>query len=126
MQHSQLNLLLRIHAAPGYAVGMKSQGTWESESRGWRPLGNDAQIEDSCLVAPLTAAALLDAEAKAKEGCRAEGIAETILKFLELRGVALSAEQRQEILDCHDRDRLDGWLRRAALASSVEDLTHRS
>jgi hypothetical protein len=57
---------------------------------------------------------------------QAEGIAEAVLKFLELRGVTVPAEQRQEILDCRDRDRLDRWLRQAALASSPEDLTPQS
>jgi hypothetical protein len=126
MQYSQLSLLLRLYAAPGYTVGIRSQRAWESESGGWRPLGNDAQTEGSCLVAPLTAAALLDAEAKDKEAGRAEGIAEAIVKFSELRGITLSAEQRREILDCQDRARLNGWLRRVALASSAEDLTPRA
>jgi hypothetical protein len=34
---------------------------WSAESGSWRPLDAGAQIEDSCLVAPLTVAALLDA-----------------------------------------------------------------
>jgi hypothetical protein len=133
-----------------FTVWVKTQRVceWSSEGESWRPLDPAAQIEDSCLVAPLSVAALLDAviadnsvlealaakgnpalqerEAAAEAKGRAEGTAEAIVKFLELRGVALSAEQGQEILDCHDRDRLDGWLRRAALASSAEDLMPRS
>ncbi|MFY9822316.1 MAG: hypothetical protein WAM82_13115 [Thermoanaerobaculia bacterium] len=36
---------------------------WSAESRSWRPLAGDAQIEDPCLVKPLPVAALLDAAA---------------------------------------------------------------
>ena len=60
--------------------------------------------------------------AQGKAEGRAEGIAESILKFLEARGVAVSLAQRQEILRCHDLDRLDRWLRRAALASSADEV----
>jgi hypothetical protein len=146
-----------------FTVWVKTQRVceWSPENERWHPLEASAQIEDPCLVAPLSVGALLDAamadnsvlealvakglpalqereaavEARGKEAGRAEGraegriegkvegIAEAILKFLELRGVILPTELRQEILVCHDRDRLDRWLRQAALASSAEDLT---
>jgi len=54
---------------------------------------------------------------------RAEGVAEAILKVLEARGIALSKGQRQEILDCRDLGRLDRWLARAVLASSIAEVT---
>ena len=60
------------------------------------------------------------AEGKA-EG-KAEGQAEAILRFVEARGLAVSAAQRQEILSCRDLARLDRWLYRAALASSAEEV----
>jgi hypothetical protein len=41
----------------------------------------------------------------------------------EVRGVPVSEAQREEILRCSDLDRLGRWLRRAALASSADELT---
>jgi hypothetical protein len=106
---------------------------WSSESQSWRPLNADSKIEDPCLVAPLAVAALLDAAAAdnaVAEALVAKGNpvilrweAEAILKVLEARGLAVSTDQRQEILSCHDRDRLDRWLRRAAVASSADEIT---
>ena len=109
---------------------------WSPESQSWRPLEAGAQIEDPCLVTPLAVAALLDAaaadnavvEALAAKGNpeiqRREAVveAEAILKVLEARGIAVSVDQRQEILSCQDRDRLDQWLRRAVLASSAGEV----
>jgi hypothetical protein len=156
MQQSQLSLLLRVHAAPGYIVGgLKTKQTWESESRVRSPCDNGARIEDSCLclTEPLLVAALLDAagadnsvvealaakgnpalqqreaaaeargEAKGEANGRARGMAEAILRVLEVRNVTVNPEQRQEILDCQDLDRLDRWLRRAAVASSSDEIT---
>jgi hypothetical protein len=122
---------------------------WSPASKSWCPLGRDSAIEDPCLVTPLSVAALLDAavadnavigalaakgnpelrkreaaaEARGKAEGRAEGQADAILKFLEIRGVAVSPSQRQEILGCSDLDRLDRWLRRAAFASSAGEVT---
>ena len=53
----------------------------------------------------------------------ARGRAESVLKVLEARGLAVSAAQRQEILDCRDLARLDRWLARAVRASSVAEVT---
>jgi len=53
---------------------------------------------------------------------QARGEAEAVLKVLEARGAAVSEAQRQEILACRDLDRLDRWLRRAALAASVDEV----
>ncbi len=140
-----------------FIKGQQRVCEWSPESQGWRPLNPDSLIEDPCLVAPLSVAALLDAtaadnavvealvaknnpaiqqreaEAAAKAAAkaraegeitgRAEGLAGAILKVLEARGVEISAPQRQEISDCRELDRLDRWLRRAALASSVSEVT---
>ncbi|HSK78558.1 MAG TPA: hypothetical protein VLQ45_19040, partial [Thermoanaerobaculia bacterium] len=125
---------------------------WSPENQTWRPLEAIAQIEDPCLVTPLAVAALLDAavadnavvqalaakgnpeirrrEAEAEARGRAEGTTEgeargaakSILKFLEARGVAVSPAQREEILSCRDLDRLDLWLSRVALTSSVDEV----
>ena len=118
---------------------------WSPASRSWCPLDAGSRIEDPCLAAPLAVAALLDAaladnavaealiakgnptirnlEAAAGAKGRAEGIAESIITLLEVRGVPVSEAQRKEILRCSDLDRLDRWLRRAALASSVDEIT---
>ncbi|MEA2603555.1 MAG: hypothetical protein QOF89_4547 [Acidobacteriota bacterium] len=61
--------------------------------------------------------------AEGRAAGRAEGMAESILRILEARGVAVSPAQREEILCCSDFDRLDRWLLRATLASSVNELT---
>jgi hypothetical protein len=110
---------------------------WSAESQGWRPLDRHSQIEDPCLVAPLAVAALLDDAAKdiavveglaaqcnpAIERREAAVAAEVILKVLKARGVAVSESQRQESLRCLDRNRLDRWLARAVVASSVDEVT---
>ena len=121
--------------------GKRRVREWAPEGVTWRLLPADAQIEDRCLVKPLRVAALLDAaaadnavvealaakgnpeilrrEAAAEAKGRAKGRAEDVLKVLEARGIAVSETQRDEILRCLDLDRLDLWLRRAALASSA-------
>jgi len=133
-----------------FAVWAKSHRVceWSAESGSWRQLAPDAQIEDSCLVTPLRVAALLDAatadnsvaealvakdnpvlqerEAAAEARGEARGVARSILGFLEARGLAISEDQRQEILGCQDLDRLQQWLRRAALASSADEVTSES
>ena len=129
---------------------------WSPESQSWLALDAGSRIEDRCLMAPLSVAALLDAaladiavaevliakrnpailkleaavKAEGKAEGRAEGraelMAESILKILEARGVAVSLAQREEILRCADADRLDRWWRRASSASSTEELTSAS
>jgi hypothetical protein len=122
---------------------------WSPESDRWRLLEAGTQIEDPCLVRPLTVAALLDlpkadsavVEALAAKGSpailerdaaakaegllegKADGLAESILTVLEARGIPASEAQREEILGCRDLDLLDRWLLRAALASSAGELT---
>jgi len=119
---------------------------WSPESRSWHPVG--ASITDHCLAAPLPSAALLDAaeadnavaealiakgnpvlrkqEAAAKNAGHSEGLAEgqaeSILKILAARGLAVNATQRQQILLCRDPERLDLWLSRAVLVSSADEV----
>jgi hypothetical protein len=129
---------------------------WSPERRAWRRLEPGSWIEDPCLVAPLAVAALLDAaaadnavaaalvakgnpallqrEAAARSEGEAEGEAkgeikgeaEAILKILQARGLEVSEARRQEVLHCRDRERLDRWLRRAVLASSVGEVLSES
>jgi Putative restriction endonuclease len=113
---------------------------WSPESRSWRLLDPDSLIEDPCLTMPLKVAALLDAavadnavaEALVAKGnpvirgreaaAEAKGKVMALLQFLEARGVPVSPAQRQEILRCEDLDRLDRWVRRAASASSADEV----
>ncbi len=130
-----------------FTVWIKTQRVceWSSEKQSWCPLDRESRIEDRCLAAPLEVTALLDAaaadnavvealaakdnrmirrlEAEAEAKGRAEGMAESILGFLEARGIVVGDVQRQEMLGCHDLGRLNWWLRRAALAASADDLT---
>jgi hypothetical protein len=53
---------------------------------------------------------------------RAEGEAEAVLVFLEARGIAVTDEQRQRILECDDLERLGVWLRRAATVADASGL----
>ncbi|HEY9014578.1 MAG TPA: Uma2 family endonuclease [Gemmatimonadales bacterium] len=118
---------------------------WSAVSQSWHPLEAGSSIEDRCLVKPLAVAALLDAaladnavaeallakgnpvlqkrEAAAEAKGEARGKAASILEILAAREIAVSPVQKQEILGCQDLDRLSLWLRRAALASSADDIT---
>jgi hypothetical protein len=53
---------------------------------------------------------------------KAEGKAEALLKFLALRGLAISDVQRRRILECADAATIDGWLDRALSVASVDEL----
>src|SRR5436309_6022370 len=129
-----------------FTIWVKTQKVceWSSENGGWLALEPSSQIEDPCLVTPLTVAALHDAAqadfaviaAMVAKGtpallereamAEARGIATSVLQVLRTRGVAVSDAQQQEILTCRDLDRLRRWLDRALLNSSAEDLTSAS
>ncbi|GAA1514795.1 hypothetical protein GCM10009677_55010 [Sphaerisporangium rubeum] len=51
-----------------------------------------------------------------------EGEAKSILLMLEVRGLAVTDEQRRRITSCTDTDQLEGWVRRAVTAAGTEDL----
>jgi hypothetical protein len=57
---------------------------------------------------------------------RAQGAAEArardVVTFLEARGLAISAAQRERILACTDLDELDRWVRKAATVTNTEAL----
>jgi hypothetical protein len=128
-----------------FVKGRQRVCEWSPESHGWTPLAADSRIEDRCLAVPLSVAALLDAasadnavaealiakgnpailkrEDAAEARGKAIGLAQgKVLGILEARGIAVSLAQRQEILRCQDLDRLDRWLRRAALTSSADEV----
>lgn len=129
-----------------FTVWVKSRRVceWSAESRSWRPLEADSRIEDRCLVTSLSVTALLDAaaadrsvvealaakdspailerDAAAQARGEAKGVAKSILRLLEARGLGVSTAQRQVILDCPDLDHLDQWLLKAMSASSVDEI----
>jgi hypothetical protein len=53
---------------------------------------------------------------------RTEGRADSILRVLEARGIAVSAEHRARILSCTDMPTLDAWLARAVSAASADEV----
>ena len=53
---------------------------------------------------------------------RAEGEAKAVLAVLDARGIDVPEDARARITGCADLDQLDTWVRRAATATSVEDL----
>jgi hypothetical protein len=54
---------------------------------------------------------------------RALGRAEALLLLLETRRITVPDRVREQILACPDIDRHDLWLRRAATAGAIDDVT---
>ena len=52
----------------------------------------------------------------------AKGEAKAVLAILEARGVAFTEPQRQQIFECTDLERLNGWVRRAVTLKDVSEL----
>jgi hypothetical protein len=53
---------------------------------------------------------------------RVEGEARAVLGVLEARGIPVSEEARERIMTCTDVEQLDTWVRRAATATSIDEL----
>ena len=53
---------------------------------------------------------------------KAEGKADTLLTILVKRGLAVNAEQEQQIRSCTDLATLDRWVDRVLSAASVDEL----
>ncbi|CCK59084.1 Conserved protein of unknown function [Mycobacterium canettii CIPT 140070017] len=53
---------------------------------------------------------------------RAEGEANAVLAVLDARGIEISEPVRARVTGCTDLDQLDTWIRRAATATTVDDL----
>ncbi len=125
---------------------LKSKGDWGP------PLDLGRGLRAPCLAVPLPLAALFDPvlageaatraleakddpvilEIKEKSEARGEmrgetrgetrGRAEALLTVLSARGFGLSGEVRERILATIDRQTLERWLRRAAAASSLDEV----
>jgi hypothetical protein len=52
----------------------------------------------------------------------AKGEARAVLAFLDARGIEVPDELRERIVGCTDLEQLDTWVRRAATASTAQDL----
>ncbi|MGH3709310.1 MAG: hypothetical protein ACRDRQ_14680, partial [Pseudonocardiaceae bacterium] len=52
----------------------------------------------------------------------ARGEAKAVLAFLDARGITVSDDVRARIAACTDLDQLDTWVRRAATATTSQDL----
>lgn len=136
MQHRGVRRIFSV-----WVKGTKRVCEWSSESQQWNLLDRESSIQDPCLVKPLSVDALLDAAAadnavaealvakdnpvlrEREAAALAKGIAKSILSILDVRAIEVSPSQRQSILGCSDADRLDRWLRRAAFASSADEVT---
>jgi flagellar biosynthesis/type III secretory pathway protein FliH len=88
---------------------MKTASRWYSE---------DAQAWIAEGIAEGKAQGLAEGKAEGK----AEGEAKSVLLFLEARGIEVTDEQRQRILQCADLQQLETWVRRAATVSSADEL----
>ncbi|MEU6861485.1 hypothetical protein AB0B28_21735 [Glycomyces sp. NPDC046736] len=53
---------------------------------------------------------------------RAKGLGEAVVRFLSVRGVTLSSDERARIEDCVDVVQLETWLHRAATARTASDV----
>lgn len=60
--------------------------------------------------------------ARSKTEGKAEGRAKSLLQVLEVRGVAVTAEQRERILRCEDEAVHEQWLTRAITARTADEL----
>jgi len=53
---------------------------------------------------------------------RAEGEVRALLAILNARGISVPDDAHTRITECTDLDQLDTWLRRAATASTIQDV----
>ena len=56
-----------------------------------------------------------------ERGCR-HAWAPSLIRALEVRGITLSPAQRERIDSCTDSDQLEGWLERAVVAHSADEV----
>jgi hypothetical protein len=61
-------------------------------------------------------------EAKGAAKGEAKGEAKALLKILEVRGIGVQPDQRDRILECRDEVQLEGWIARAALARTADEV----
>ncbi len=112
---------------------------WSRKKEQWVTLPPDAEIRDSCLVGPLSVAALLDAgkaNAAVVQGLEAQGDPEierirsegkteatrsAVLAAFAARGFEVTGEIRVAVSSCDDLAILERWHRQAITATDAED-----
>jgi len=71
---------------------------------------------------------LLDARAEGEKDGEHKGLIQgklqALLRNLKGRGIELSEEQRETVLQCTDSDTVDRWLDRSLTAASADELFH--
>lgn len=92
----------------------------------WRLLSNDACTILEAYMS-LTYQEYLDSpagqlELRGEQRGEKRGEIKALLKLLDLRGIALPAEQRAQIEGCTDSDMIDRWFTRAATASGMDEI----
>ncbi len=124
----------------GIFVRDRTVHEWLEDEEDWgEALDSGGSLEDPCLAVPLPLAAFFDPsvareaivlalEAKGdpmileiKQKSKKQGRAEALLTVLEARGFGLTEKVRECIL-ATDRATLELWLRRAAAASSLDEV----
>ncbi|WP_399138930.1 hypothetical protein Q3A86_15850 [Streptomyces sp. NBUA17] len=93
----------------------------------WRKLVVvDLSFYKSSFFQEVRAEAKAEAKAEVRAEVRAEATtaraAEDVLAVLDMRGLDVPEEARARITGCDDPDVLRGWLRRAVVATSVDDV----
>ncbi|MPY98249.1 MAG: hypothetical protein GEU97_09660 [Actinophytocola sp.] len=94
------------------------------ESVGEAPTGElqdlFAQLGPEAEEAYVTTAEMLRAEGRSEGAAAAK--ADSVLTVLAARGITVPGAARVRITQCADLDQLDTWVRKAATATSAEDL----
>lgn len=54
--------------------------------------------------------------------CRTSGLAESLLLVLEVRGVAVPDDIRNQIQQCNDTEQLNIWLTYASTATTIDEV----
>ncbi|MBN1962219.1 MAG: hypothetical protein JW841_14885 [Deltaproteobacteria bacterium] len=70
----------------------------------------------------LMACAIKAGRAKGMAEGKAEGRAEAILTILETRGLHLTVNERNRILECIDNECFNKWLQKALTVDDIEEL----
>jgi hypothetical protein len=65
---------------------------------------------------------IAEGEAKGRTEGKTEGKAEAVLRLLDVRGLAPSQEQRQQVMSSTDPEQLDLWFDRAVTAGTAAEV----
>ena len=112
------------------ALGVSNKATWTSaELEAWERARQVVVVEQGMVEYARDegrAEGLKEGLAEGLKEGEATGIVtgkrEMLLRLLELRGIGLTAEQREQIVACTEEDRLDRWIEGILTVSRAEDL----